>query len=94
MAQHGAFFGETGSAASTGQYAQVTSCDMVSAPTGRRPAARYAAGFSAIDPTFAVDISAALKPSVIGIAVGVVAGERQTQPGPPSVPIGRSRDLS
>jgi hypothetical protein len=31
-----------------------------------------------IDPTFAVDISAALKPSVIGIAVGVVAGERQT----------------
>ena len=35
-----------------------------------------------IDPTFAVDISAALKPSVIGIAVGVVAGERQTPAGP------------
>jgi hypothetical protein len=27
-----------------------------------------------------------LKPSVIGIAVGVVAGERQLQPEPPSVP--------
>jgi hypothetical protein len=34
-----------------------------------------------IDPSFAVDISAALKPSVIGIAVGVVAGERQTPAG-------------
>src|SRR5215211_6754987 len=34
-----------------------------------------------IDPSFAVDISAALKPSMIGIAVGVVASERQTPAG-------------
>src|SRR3954452_4076271 len=30
-----------------------------------------------IDPTFAVDVSAAFEPSVMGIAVRVVAGERQ-----------------
>src|SRR5215212_9285277 len=39
-----------------------------------------------INPMFALDISAALKPSMIGIAVGVVAGQHQTPAGSAECP--------